>query len=150
MPARGFNLIALATNGNAAAVRFLECWGDYIRGLDNAIDDGQWSADNILNVLALGCRFYSDTFYRQHVSQLQPAILIITDIYAISVKWEREPEPWKRQWADVLRHVDGQLVSHVALICGGWDNLQKITAAFLPAAYIDHKDRHGLPNDPKP
>lgn len=131
--------------GDQQAVQFLQLWGAYLRAVDNIIDDETWQPAKLLAAFAAGARMYSDCFYQKHKAHLQMTILLATNIYADSVKWEQSPELWKRQWADVLRHADGHIISAVTLICGGWSELRATSAPFMAACYIDHKDRHGLP-----
>lgn len=140
------DFINLICAGNRRAQEFIGLWGQYLRAVDNLIDgDAPWTAENVLNCFACGAAMYSHPFYQSNKASLQMVILVTTNTYADSVKWEKSPELWKRQWADVLRHADGNVMSAVTLICSGWPTLRSISAPFMAAAYIGHKDRHGVP-----
>ena len=131
--------------GNPEAMDWIDAWGTYLRECDDTVDDGKWSAENVMNTFALGCRCYSHPFYRKHAETLHVAALTATSLWTVSVDWERETELWKRQWADVLRHADICIVFAVGMICGDWTHAQTFVRAGLAASYIDHKDRHGVP-----
>ena len=82
------------------------------------------------------------TFSRRQA--LQMAALVTTSLWAKSCEWERCPELWKRQWADVLRHSDVVLVNAISLICGGgWEGMSAATGTFLSAGFIQHLDKYG-------
>lgn len=134
----------LITNGNLEAQDFIKQYGFFTRALDDCIDHNDWRPETILNVCALGNRVYSHPFFRRHASQLQITILIVTSLYAVSVKFEREPELWKRRYADCLRHADVALMSTIALLTGGgFEAMEKVSRVFLAVSHIDHKLRHG-------
>ena len=137
--------LAQITNGDPEAFYFLKCWGDYLRKVDDVVDEKQWTAENVWNAVALGNRFYSSNFYRGH-PELQMVILTGTAIWEVSCDWERpEQELWKRRWADYMRHSDVAMLSAVAMICTNWKMATNFIRGFLCGAYIDHKDRHSLP-----
>ena len=140
----------LVCNGNPdARVFFLAC-GEYLRAADNLMDEGPWDEAAVLNCVALGVRLYSTPFYIANKDRLQLPVLTATSIWAKSCQWEREPELWKRQWADVLRHIDCTVYGAVAMITGGWEKLHVFTGVWLSAGYVNHKDKHGTPDEPKP
>jgi hypothetical protein len=131
--------------GNAEAVDFLTRWGKYLRLVDNVIDENLWDEEHLVEVFCAGCEFYSLPFYQKNKAALQMPILLATNYFSVSAKWEHSDELWKRQWADVLRHADGYVISAVTMLCGGWDLMASTTSPFMAACYIDHKDRHGVP-----
>ena len=141
----GVEFLRTVTNGDPEAYDFLLRWGKFHRKVDDVIDCNLWDAEHVLEAFVEGCKFYSHPFYQKNMSVLQMPILMATNFCAVSVKWEREKELWKRQWADVLRHSGLQVVESVAMICGGWELVTKTTAPYLAAMYVDHKDRHGVP-----
>ena len=133
------------TNGNLDAQSFLGRWGKYLRAVDNIMDEGWNDSAHVLEALALGVDCYSSKFYQEHVSLLQSAALSTTSLWEQSVHWERQDVLWKKQWSDVLRHADVIMLGIVVMICSGWERMTSFTTMFLNAAYIDHKDRRGLP-----
>jgi len=137
--------LSAITTGNLQGMEFLSRWGDYLRAIDNVLDEDQWDRVHLTRAFALGCDCFSSQFYIRNLPQLQMIVLVATCILADSVSFEKSPELWKRQWADVLRHADGHVVLAVALICGGWDHVRKLSPVFLTAAYYEHKQNHGIP-----
>lgn len=135
------------TGGNPEALEFIQFCGEYLRAADNLMDDGNWTSDRILACLALGHRFYSCAFYRRHREHFQMLTLMATNLWGVSVDWEHRDELWKRQWADVLRHIDVAVYGAVCLICRGWVPARDFSRAFLSSAYIDHVDKHGVPTE---
>lgn len=139
------HFLAMVCNQRPDAVSYLKCWGDYLRAVDNIVDDNLWDAEHLREMFFLGAQCFSHPFYQSNKAHLQMTVVILSSLWVDSCHWERSQELWKRQWADVLRHADGQMVSAVAMICGGWEHLRKISAPFMAACYIEHKDRHGVP-----
>jgi hypothetical protein len=136
--------LAQITNGDPEAFYFLKCWGDFLRAVDDIVDEGKWEAENLFHAFALGNRLYSSNFYRKH-PELQMVILTGTAIWEVSCEWEKQPELWKRQWADYMRHSDVAMLSGVAMICSSWKMATTFIRGFLCGAYVDHADRHGVP-----
>jgi hypothetical protein len=135
------------TNGNLEAQDFVRVYGEYTRQLDNFVDGEHSSPEALPNIFSLAVRCYSHPFYRRHPVQLQVAILTTTSLWAVSVLWERQPELWKRTWADVLRHADVNLMIAISLICNnGFESAQKVSRIFLATSFIDHSIRHGQPH----
>lgn len=137
--------LAQITNGDRECAYFLKCWGDYLRAVDDTIDDGKWTADNLFAVFAMGNKLYSGNYYRRHVQDLRMPVLTGTAMWQVSCEWERQPELWKRLWADYLRHSDVAMLSAVAMLQKGWEKSVEFIRAFLSGAYVDHADRHGIP-----
>lgn len=126
-------------------MQFMRTWREYIRAVDNCIDEGFWDAEHLADAFAKGCECYSTPFFRKHVTMLMPVIISVTSTYADSIQFERSPELWKRQWADVLRHADGQIVCMMSFLCGGWAFMRSLSPVFLVCAYEQHKLLHGVP-----
>jgi len=142
-------LNGIIANGVAGAEDFLRLWGCYLRAVDDVCDEQKWEPENILRVLMMACQFYSHPFYVRHVAKLQMPVLIATNLWTDSVRWEKEPEPWKRQWADVLRHSGNEVILAVAMICGGWEGMRRISAPLMAMCYVYHADKHGVPGTPE-
>ncbi len=139
--------LAQITNGDPQAQYYLKCWGDYLRAVDDTIDDALWTPENVLRTFAMGNRLYASNFYTQNIDKLQMIILTGTAIWEVSCDWEYQPELWKRQWGDFMRHSDVAMLSAVAMKCKGWTKAVEFIRGFLCGAFVDHKDRHGLPDD---
>jgi hypothetical protein len=48
--------LAQITNGDPEAFYFLKCWGDFLRAVDDIVDEGKWEAENLFHAFALGNR----------------------------------------------------------------------------------------------
>lgn len=131
--------------GNATALEWVGMWHNYVHEIDDIVDEDDWRPERLLKCLIMANDLYSHTFYIQFKDRLQIPILCSTNTYRTSVQWERSPELWKRQWADVLRHCGGLVHETVAVIVGGYENLQSMSAPLLAGCYIAHKDKYGLP-----
>lgn len=143
--ARMLNM-ARVTGGNPEAAHFLTAWNKYLRRVDDAVDQPDMSAENLLTVFAMGESVYSSNFYRRHIAQLQMPILVCTSLWMVANEWEaKDQELWKRKNADVLRNADMIVVNAVTQVCAGWMEAFSTTKSLLAAAYVDHKDRHGVP-----
>lgn len=139
------SFMSVIARGNPGAHELLKVWWEFCHAVDDVIDESQWNAEALLNVQAIGIGFYSHPFYLRYVSALQMPALIATNFYEDSVKWEREPILWKRQWADVLRHAGNDVIVAVAYIVGGYEHMQAISRALLASCYVYHADRYGVP-----
>jgi hypothetical protein len=133
------------TNGNPEAAYFLTVWNKYLRRVDDAVDLPDMSSENLIACFALGAACYASNFYRRHTAQLQMPILICTNLWNIANDWERSPELWKRQQADVLRNADIFIANAVTQICSGWDAAGQCSRELLASAYVSHADKHGIP-----
>jgi hypothetical protein len=131
-----------ATGGNPEANTCLAKWAACLRVVDDIVDNQTYSPERILTALALNCEFCADPFYRRHVQRLQFPALIATSVWETSVRWEREIDCWKNDWADVLRHADVIFLSAICLLCQGWQATDKFATEFLEAAHVDHDKRH--------
>lgn len=131
------------TGGNAEANRTIEAWGAYLRCCDDIVDEGQWTRERLLTAFKLGVRFYTTPFYLAHRGMLQAPVLCATSLWAVANEWEKGPELWKRQWADVMRHADGLVIATIAFLCKGWEFSQAAIRAGLISAYQEHREKHG-------
>ena len=59
-----------------------------------------------------------------------------------SVTWERSPELFKRQWADVMRHSENLVIFSVAILCGGYEHLMELSNPWRAMLYVCHKDKY--------
>lgn len=142
------NLYHQIANGNEQAESFLWTWGCYLRAVDDVIDEGKWEPEEILRVMMLACTFYSHPFYVAHSNQLQMPVIVATNFWLDSIKWEKEAELWKRQWADVMRHSGNEVILAVAMIAGGWEGIREFSAPLMAMCYCYHADKHGVPDNP--
>jgi hypothetical protein len=134
-----------ACNGNTEALEFVDAWRHYIKAIDDMIDEQKHDPETLVKTLALACLCYSTMFYAKNSQLLKMLVLAISNSYLDSVAFEKDAELWKRQWADVLRHADLQLVCVVAMITGGWDLARQLSGPMLEQYYLNHKERYGVP-----
>lgn len=130
---------------NKSALEWICLFHDYMHEVDDIIDENDWNPERVMKCLIMANDVYSHSFYLEHWKRLQCSILSATSVYCDSIKWERSTDLWKRQFAEVTRHAGNEVVHVVALICGGYENVRKISAAMLAAAFIYHKDKYGVP-----
>ena len=115
------------TCGDAEARQFLDpWWRDYCHLIDD-LADGHALPEQAVRMGALAVTLYSLPFYRRHADRLQVVVLLVTNAFADSLELEQRPEPYARRLASVMRHAGGDLVRAVALICGGYDHLRRIS-----------------------
>ena len=148
-PSAIMGLYRQIANGTPDAEDFLWLWGCYLRAVDDVIDDEKWDSESVLSVLVLACSFYSHPFYVRHASTLQMVVMLATNSWADSVKWERANEQWKREWADVLRHAGNEVIMATAMICGNWQAMRDISSPLMAMCYVYHADKHGVPGRPE-
>lgn len=132
-------------NGNELAREWLCLFHDYCHELDDVIDIPDWSPARVLAVFERANLIYTHPFYAAYRAQLTPAIQVATAIYSDANHWEKEPDLWKKQWADVMRHSGNEVIFSVAFITGGYAHLKSITRPMLAMCYIYHKDKYGVP-----
>lgn len=137
--------LRLVAANDEGGFEFLKLWHEYCHLVDDIIDDGLWDAETLLRCLMLGCTVYSHPFYQRNRSSLQMPALVATSIYGDSVAWEKDPALWKRQWCEVLRHAGNDVFFAVAMVCGGWEHLRKISKPLFASCYVYHADRYGVP-----
>lgn len=139
------DFLVLIANRDPSAGEFMNLWHQYCHRVDDCIDENLWDAERLLALFMLACEVYSSPFYVRHCASLRMPALIATSVYADSINFERSPELWKRQWAEVMRHAGNDMAYAVAMITGGWKHLRKIGRPLWAASYIYRADRYGVP-----
>lgn len=131
--------------GNQQAIDFLVLWREYVHGIDDIVDGDLKNGDGIIRVFSQAAVLYSSPFYRQHCDRLQLIVLLITNAYSDSVRFEKRTEEWMRNCADVLRHAGAEMTRAVMLICGGYDHLRLHSAHLHSICRNEHTDASGKP-----
>lgn len=134
--------LRFAANGNGAGAEWLHLWHRYNHAVDDVIDENLWDAETLLRLLVQACECYSHHFYVAHLDQLQTPALLATRTYGDSVDWEKGAL-WKRHFAEVMRHAGNEVICAVALICGGFEHLTKVSAPLMASCAIYHADKYG-------
>jgi len=139
-------LLQRVTRGDQEAMDFLaNHWSPYVHEIDDIIDGDRRSAEEILSTFARAVVLYSHPFYLKNLPSLRQLVLVINNMYADSVAWERSTVDWHRDWADHNRHVGMEMVVAVAQICGGYDHARAISMEQRAICYQDHHDKKGKP-----
>lgn len=120
-------------------------WSPYVHEIDDIIDGERTKPEEILATFARAAVLYAHPFYLKHLAALQGLVLIITNMYADSVAWERSQVQWQRDWADHNRHVGMEMVIAVAQICGGYEHARAISQEQRVVCWHDHHTPIGEP-----
>ena len=135
--------------GNRDAEMFLYHWTLFAHGIDDIIDDYRdgkpVAAEQFIGVMAQSCMAYTLPFYQQHSARLQPVVMAVTNMYADSVKWERSGDPKFEAIADGIRSCGNELLSAVALICGGYAHMRRMSPKLRHRSYEIQHDNAGNP-----
>jgi hypothetical protein len=129
--------------GDAEAASFLREWSSYVHRVDDLVDGDATGAEALLEAFAAACLLYSHPFYLRHLAALRGVALVIANVYADSVAWERSGVAWQREWADHNRHAGMEMVIAVAQICGGYAHARRLSLEQRVHCYVDHHDREG-------
>jgi hypothetical protein len=139
-------LLERVCRGNTEAMDFLaHYWSPYVHAIDDIIDGDKAGAEFILETFALAAQLYSHPFYLAHIAALRQVVLLVTNLYADSVAWERSAVKWQAQWADHNRHAGMEMVVAVAQICGGYAHARAISREQRCICYVEHHTPGGEP-----
>ncbi len=137
-------LLQRVTCGNQEAMDFLAYhWSPYVHEIDDIVDGDRTSAEDILATFARAPVLYSHPFYLKHLPALRQLVLVINNLFADAVAWEKSQDEWKRDWADHNRHAGMEMVVAVAQICGGYEHARLISREQRAICWQDHHDREG-------
>lgn len=131
--------------GNRDALMFVFHWGIYCHGIDDIIDGNpsMQKSEEIISAFAQANVLYSLPFYRDNWSRLQPVVMLVTNAYADSVSFEGSEEAGKKTMSDVLRFAGNEMLFAVALICGGYAHMRKLSAEIRENSWRDHHNEQG-------
>jgi hypothetical protein len=137
--------------GNRDAEKFCELFFQYAHGLDDLLDckeDGRptMSNDDILGLFATAAMMYGCPFWLRHQSVLFPCILLVHNMYCDSVAWEREPLEHRRVMADAMRTCGDEIFNMVALLCGGYHHMRRLSPRIREVDYLRQHNPDGTPN----
>lgn len=145
----GIKLYQEVACGNPEAEMFLYHWTVFAHGIDDIIDDYRdgkpIDAEQFIGVMAQSCIAYTLPFYQHNSARLQPVVMAVTNMYADSVKWERSDSPKLRAIADGIRSCGNELLCAVALICGGYSHMRRISSVLRERSYDKQHDDNGNP-----
>lgn len=131
--------------GNREAMIFVIHWNLYCHGIDDIIDgeDSVKPQESVLAVFSEANVLYTLPFYREHWMKLQTVVQLVTNAYADSVAWEGDGSRDRRTMADVLRFAGNEMIFAVALICGGYANMRRISGRIREQSWKDHHNERG-------
>jgi hypothetical protein len=131
--------------GNADALKFIFHWNLYCHGIDDIVDGSLAMRDpeQVVGLFAEANLLYTLPFYRANWERLQSVVMLITNAYADSVMWEDSYDKGQRTMADVLRFAGNEMLFAVALICGGYQHMRRVSAKLRNQSWQDHHDQHG-------
>lgn len=137
--------------GDEDAMRFCDMWMTYCHAIDDLIDtmeDGRptMTPETILEIFALAAHLYNSKFFIANQPRLYPVAIMITNAYADSVLWEKSPVLRRRRIADVLRCCGNEMFFLVALLCGGWQHMRKLSPLIRERSWQLQHDEHDQPD----
>jgi hypothetical protein len=141
----GMDKLELVTLGNDEAKSFLLLWRAYVHGIDDIVDGDVKDGEGIIRVFLLAAELYSHPFYLRHLASLKQVVVNCTNAFADCVPWEKHGEAWQQQWADHYRHFGSEMVLAVAYLCGGYDNMRRISPQLRAICWHEHHDKDGKP-----
>lgn len=113
--------------GDREAIEFLCLWAKYCHAIDDVVDKDVQDAEGIVSTFSLAPVLFSHPFYLRHMFALRQVVLLVANMYADSIAWEKEPEQWKREFANCYRHCGNEMLIAVAQICGGYDHARQFS-----------------------
>lgn len=130
--------------GDREAFDFLCVWARYCHEVDDIIDGDRRDVADILSTFALAPMVYSHPFYLRHLPALRQVVLLVANMFAESVEWEKSMVPWRREFAGVYRHAGNEMVIAVAQLCGGYDHARMISGEQREICYFtQHPETKG-------
>jgi hypothetical protein len=140
---KGDDLLAICC-GNEGATDFIVRWHGYCHAIDDVVDEG-YSAERFLQVLMMAIDVYSHPFYVTHARALRLVADLITNSYADSVAWEKDPGTWRFRMADCLRFAGVDMTLAVARLCGGLEHMRRVSPVIRDFAW---QRQHTLQGEP--
>lgn len=132
--------------GNEPAIHFCTLWFLDRHRIDDLIDErDKVSNEEILEMLICAAGLYNSPFYLANRVMLYPIVLMITNQFADSVKWERDDLEHRKTMADVLRCCGNEMFFAVAAIIGGWDHVRMWSPKIRERDWLLQHDNKGNP-----
>lgn len=137
-------LVQRICRGDQQAMEFLGRWTSYAHAIDDIVDGETRGQKDLILTFARAIELYSHPFYLRNIEALRQVARNVTLMYLQTVEWEKA-EGWKAQWSDLHRHCSIEMVTAVAIICGGVEHAAAVIPELRITAYHDHHDREGRP-----
>lgn len=133
--------------GNKEAMEFCTLWFHYCHLIDDLVDSIERPEhEKLLEAFALANALYTTKFYQQNQYQLHPMVMMITNAYADSVKWEKSSSKRRSTIADVLRCVGNEMFFTVAYVCGGWQHQRSVSSRIRERSWELQHDSNDQPD----
>jgi hypothetical protein len=129
--------------GEREAMEWLTLWSEYVHAIDDIVDKERDGVEDVLRTFARAVMLYSHPFYLKNLAALRAVVLVIGNLYADSVGWEKSLVAWQRNWSDHNRHAGMEMVIAVAQICGGYEHGRAISEEQRCICWAEHHDREG-------
>lgn len=135
-------LVRDAANGDAAALDWLVKFHAYAHALDDLVDeDRAWP--RVVALPGLLRDVVQHPFYLRNGAALSLVLELVEVHYVTSAVWERDARVGRKRMADVLRCCGNLVVSAVAIITGGRELAQRLTAPLWEESWAVHHDAEG-------
>jgi len=123
----------------ADAVDFLFAWHAYCHELDDVVDNplSPETPEMLLASQVRAACLYTCPFFQQNAAALRPLVFLIASAWGDSVKFEHSGDSGLRTYGDSLRLVGNEMVCAVALICGGFAHLRRISPRLRKLAWAN-------------
>lgn len=131
---RIFRLYLLAALRQPDAFWFLVAFHGWAHLIDDLVDEPERDRLQVVDVAMKANVLFTSAFYQAHAQTLSVVTALIADAYRTSVLAERLGGAAARL-ADTIRMAGNQMVVAVAMIVGGWEHMQQISAQLWPLAW---------------
>ena len=119
--------------GNKDAFEFCAIFLRWVHLIDDCVD-----ADKPIGDLESVTRLHLDAFlvfafnpfWQAHKKSLLPLVIQGTKAFLDSIEWAERPDFRDRASADVIKAQYQEVFWHVAMICGGYDHIDRVTRLF--------------------
>ena len=133
-----FNEINVILDKDPSAKSFVLEYTQYVHMIDDLIDEGIKSHENLISVFYKASQVFSNDFYRRYCHMLFTVNALITNTYSDIVRWEKSEVNWKVSYADSARHCALDMFYAVILILGGMETLRNISIRFREHCIVNH------------
>lgn len=134
--------------GNPDALRFVMHWNLFCHGVDDIVDMPEFreSPEQIVSVFAEANVLFTLPFYQANFAKLQTTVMLVANAYADSVAWEKSSELHQQRLSDVLRSYGNEMLIAIALICGGYQHMRRMSPKIRERSWADQHGANGERN----
>lgn len=121
-----------------ASKLFILDYYEYVHKIDDLIDEGIKSNENLLSVFHAASKVFSNDFYRRYGHMLFIVNTLIHNTYSDIIQWEKSEIDWQKAYADNLRHCAIDMVFAVLYIVGGEEAMRKLSLPMREFCRLDN------------